>query len=94
MFPRVFMILTATIGSSMTGCNLYSTPYTQVTNVPTDKQSEYQVITMDRNIGYLIDPRTESCLLVYANVGSTRVDCQKLKKNVPEAAPFIPWDSK
>ncbi|MBN1209016.1 MAG: hypothetical protein JXB05_29430 [Myxococcaceae bacterium] len=55
-------------------------------------QTPYGVVNMGLNIGYLIDSRTESCLLVYANTAAAQVSCAKLKKNVPEAARYITWD--
>jgi len=55
-------------------------------------QKEFGVIIMGPSIGYLVDPRTESCLLVYGGTAATQVDCSKLKKSVPEAAKYITWD--
>ncbi len=56
-------------------------------------QAPYGVVRMGENIGYLIDVRTESCLLVYASTAAAQVSCAKLKKNVPEAARYITWDT-
>jgi len=55
-------------------------------------QAPYGVIMMGPNIGYLIDARTESCLLVYSNTATAQVSCAKLKKNVSEAARYITWN--
>jgi len=55
-------------------------------------QAPYGVVAMGPNIAYLIDTRTESCLLVYANTAAAQVSCAKLKKNVPEAARYITWN--
>jgi hypothetical protein len=55
-------------------------------------QAPYGVVTMGPNIAYLIDARTESCLLVYANTAAAQVSCAKLKKNVSEAARYITWN--
>jgi hypothetical protein len=57
----------------------------------------YGVVRIDESFSYLIDPRTESCILRfwvgYSESGgsSVLVDCAKLKKNLPEAAKFITW---
>jgi hypothetical protein len=56
-------------------------------------QSPYGVVSLGPNIAYLIDVRTETCLLVYANAGAVQVSCAKLKKNVPEAARYITWNA-
>lgn len=55
-------------------------------------QAPYGVVRMGPNIAYLIDARTESCLLVYANTAAAAVSCAKLKKNVSEAARYITWN--
>lgn len=57
-----------------------------------EHQPPYGVISMGPNIAYLVDVRTESCLLVYANTAAAQVSCAKLKKNVPEAGRYITWD--
>lgn len=46
---------------------------------------------MGPNIAYLLDPRSESCLLVYEQTAATSVDCAKIAQNVPEARAFITW---
>lgn len=55
-------------------------------------QAPYGVITMGPNIAYLIDARTETCMLVYSDIGTALVSCAKLKKNVAEAARYITWN--
>jgi hypothetical protein len=72
-------------------CGTACIPHVSHTSASTSDQVEYGLITMGHNIGYLIDPRTESCVLVYANAAATRVDCAKLKASVPEAAKYITW---
>lgn len=57
-----------------------------------DSQAPYGVVMMGPNIGYLIDARTESCLLVYQNTAAAQVSCAMLKKNVPESARYITWN--
>ncbi|MEN9580887.1 MAG: hypothetical protein RJA70_3896 [Pseudomonadota bacterium] len=46
---------------------------------------------MGLNVAYLLDPRTETCVLVYASTAATSVDCAKLARNVPEAREFLTW---
>ena len=58
-------------------------------------QEAFHVIQLGR-AGYVIDARTETCLLMFGSSNSataTPVSCALLKKNVPEAAPFITWDT-
>jgi hypothetical protein len=57
-----------------------------------DSQAPYGIVMMGANIGYLIDVRTESCVLVYGTTAAAQVSCAMLKKNVPEAARYITWD--
>lgn len=69
-------------------------PHAQVTRVQLGKQTPFHIIQIDSTFLYLIDPRTETCFLVAGNSGAfgmTHVPCDKLKRNVPEAAPFIAW---
>jgi len=57
-------------------------------------QESFHVIQLGR-AGYLIDARTETCLLMLGSSNSTiatPVSCALLKKSVPEAAQFITWD--
>jgi hypothetical protein len=56
-------------------------------------QEAFHVIQLGR-AGYVIDSRTETCLLGLANYNSptaTPVSCELLKRNLPEAARFITW---
>jgi len=50
-------------------------------------------IGLDGFNSYLIDPRTETCLLMIRANGAfaTPVSCALLKRNVPEAAAHITW---
>lgn len=59
-----------------------------------DSQKEFGIIVMGEQIAYLVDPRTESCLLVYgtSSTAAIAVDCAKLKARVPEAAKYVTWD--
>jgi len=74
------------IGLLATGCT-----HTSVEHASLRDQREYGVIQMGPYIGYLVDPRTESCLLVYAQTAAAQVSCEKLAKNVPEARRYITW---
>jgi hypothetical protein len=74
---------------SLVGC---IRPHADLVSANITGQAPYGVVKMGPNIGYLIDPRTESCLLVYANTAAAQVSCAMLKKNVPEAARYITWD--
>jgi hypothetical protein len=50
-------------------------------------------VALEENRSYLIDARTESCILEDLH-WALHVDCAKLKENVPEAAKFITWELK
>lgn len=76
-------------GSTLVGC----APHADWVRANTDKQPPYGVVSVGVNVAYLIDPRTESCALAYSDTGLVLVSCAKLKKNVPEAAHFITWDT-
>lgn len=71
----------------MTGCSHISR-----TTADLGDQKEFGVINMGEKILYIVDPRTESCLLLYVGAAAASVDCQKLKKNVPESAEYISWE--
>jgi hypothetical protein len=49
-------------------------------------------IDVDVTSRYLIDPRSETCTLLVGASVVVPVDCQKLKKNLPEAARYITWE--
>ncbi|MCP3104781.1 hypothetical protein LZ198_38545 [Myxococcus sp. K15C18031901] len=70
-------------------------PHAEVTRVQLDHQTKFHVVQIDTTFNYLIDPRTETCHLVSqggnANFAVSPVPCDKLKRNVPEAARFITW---
>lgn len=75
---------------TMFGCGTtkYSTTWASQTG-------EFGVVYIGDNAGYLIDPRTETCVLFSAvGAASGTVDCAKLKASVPEAAQYITWDAR
>ncbi|WP_037583685.1 hypothetical protein [Stigmatella aurantiaca] len=55
-------------------------------------QAPYGVVQMGPSIVYIVDPRTETCVIVYGDSAAAQVSCAKLKKNVPEAARYVTWD--
>ena len=67
--------------------------------VPKERATPYGLVRLDQSVSYLIDPRTESCILLYQDfsidggdgITATPVDCAKLKKNLPDAGQFIKW---
>lgn len=71
--------------------NLVGCIHTDSVSANLEGQAPYGIVMMGASIGYLIDARTESCLLVYANTAAAQVSCAKLKKTVPEAARYITW---
>lgn len=83
-------------------CALWATgcvrPYVQHTSTNRERQAPFGIIRIDGDFdfSYIIDPRTESCLLRdyggQGNIAMVHVSCAKLKKNVPEAAAFITWE--
>ncbi|WP_226994105.1 hypothetical protein [Myxococcus hansupus] len=79
----------AVLALSLMGC--VSSHFDVVKMSSTEK---FAVINIDGRNAYLIDPRTESCFLMTAGGGNhstVHVPCEKLKRNVPEAATFITW---
>jgi hypothetical protein len=76
-----------------TGCVL---PHVKHTTTNRENQAPFGIIVIDNSYRYIIDPRTESCLLWEyggeGNIAMVHVSCAKLKKNVPEAAAFITWE--
>ncbi|MCP3167787.1 hypothetical protein [Myxococcus qinghaiensis] len=69
-------------------------PHAEITRVQLTKQSPFHIIQIDSRFMYLIDPRTETCFLLAGGseaFGMTHVPCDKLKRNVPEAVPFLAW---
>ncbi len=67
---------------------------TKYTTVEAPQTSEFALVMLGNQAGYLIDPRTETCLLVFNPLRpvGVAVDCAKVKKSVPEAAHYITWD--
>jgi hypothetical protein len=57
------------------------------------RQQPFQLISVGQAGAYLIDPRSESCFFVYQQMMMQKVSCAKLKKNLPEAAKAITWES-
>jgi len=66
--------------------------HVESTSANLERQADFGIVKMGQGIAYVMDPRTESCLLIYIQAAATRVDCRKLKKNVPEAAKYITWE--
>ncbi|GHG79342.1 hypothetical protein GCM10012319_31120 [Comamonas sp. KCTC 72670] len=86
---RQSLLLHAVLAFSLVGC--VSSRFDVVKMASTEK---FAVINIDGRNAYLIDPRTESCFLMTAsfdNHSTVHVPCDKLKRNVPEAATFITW---
>ncbi len=81
---------------SVVGC-LQATKYSYANASQT---SEFALVSIGDHAGYLIDPRTETCLVWNAVPrsppvsASGTVDCAKLKASVPEAARYITWDAR
>jgi len=74
-------------------------PPTKYSSAVAPQTSEFAVVMIGDMAGYVIDPRTQTCL-VWSELNrsppvsaSGTVDCAKLKASVPEAAPYITWDS-
>ncbi len=66
------------------------------TQVKADDTKEFGVVMLGAAWGYIIDPRTETCLLAHEGVDTAYavpVSCAKLKASVPAAARFITWDA-
>lgn len=80
-----FLALSALL--SLVGC-----VHTDQVSANLQGQTPFGIIHMGNGIGYIVDVRTETCMLVYGNTGAALVSCAKLKKNVPEAAKYITWD--
>lgn len=79
------------LGASLVAC---ATP--RYTQVDSDDTKEFGVVKLGSAIGYIIDPRTETCVLAYDGLESAwavPVPCARLKANVPAAARFITWEA-
>lgn len=81
---------------SVVGCQT-----TRYSFASASQTSEFVLIRIGDSAGYLIDPRTETCLVWSAQTlasngiyASGTVDCAKLKTSVPEAAQYITWDTR
>ena len=72
---------------SLVGC-----VHTDSVSANLEGQAPYGIVTMGPYISYVIDARTETCLLVYGTASAVTVSCAMLKKNVPEAVRYITWD--
>lgn len=78
------------LGLTLTACSV-----PRYTIVPSDDRAELGVVDLGGELSYVIDPRTEACLLVNGardHVFAVHVSCAKLKANVPAAARFITWE--
>ena len=60
------------------------------TSAPIPDGMKIQVVELESGVVYIVDPRIESCFLRYFS-SMERIDCQKLRENVPSAARFITW---
>ncbi|HYO69456.1 MAG TPA: hypothetical protein VEU33_25600 [Archangium sp.] len=82
-----------------TGCTLSEVQptETQATSTNPQRTEPFRLVDIDVWNQYVIDPRTESCFLHtrsgHFNFTMVHVSCAKLKKNVPEAAAFITWET-
>ena len=77
-----------------TGC----LPPTKYSAAVASQTSEFAMVRIGDTAGYVIDPRTQTCLMWTLRFGhegtaSGTVDCAKLKASVPEAAQYITWDA-
>ncbi|WP_426755578.1 hypothetical protein [Myxococcus sp. Y35] len=84
LLPNAVLLL------SLVGCGVPA--HVDYVKLPTE--GKFAVIAIDNRNGYLIDPRTESCFLLTSSMDNhaiVHVPCDKLKRNVPEAATFITW---
>jgi hypothetical protein len=88
---RMCFLLAAAL--ALTGC----VSHRQTTHAQLQDQRRFLRVAIDSVYDYLIDPRTESCFLreqgAAHNFALVPVPCDKLKRNVPEAAPHITWDA-
>lgn len=78
----------ALLAAAWAGCT-----HLDVSAASLGSQKEFGVIQMGSGIFYLVDPRTETCLLVYVTTAAVPVSCAKLKRSVPEAARYITWSA-
>ena len=85
-------LVAVVIGLAVAGCG-HAARYKLVES---DDKAEFGVVHLGGGASYVIDPRTETCLLVGGSMDGTfavPVPCAKLKANVPAAARFITWDA-
>lgn len=82
---KQLVVVVAVAGLLGLGCN--PAPHTRTKS---SNRRDFGIIEMGGQIAYLIDPRTETCALVWGESAVT-VDCHKLARAVPEAAPFVTW---
>jgi hypothetical protein len=74
--------------------SLFACAHAERIEVDLSGQTPFTVVDIDDVNAYFIDPRTESCFLrLGRGTGSNlaAVPCDKLKRNVPEAARHITW---
>jgi hypothetical protein len=78
------------LGAALTACA------PRYTAVQADDTKEFGLVQLGGAMAYVIDPRTETCVLGSYGPGTAwavTVSCAKLKANVPAAARFITWDA-
>jgi hypothetical protein len=61
-------------------------------SVNVERQAPFGIVRLDDFFSYVIDPRTESCFISTPHF-LVAVPCAPLKRNLPEAAKYITWDS-
>lgn len=86
----VIVMLLGVVGG--TGC----AGYQQQTLDMFEGDKQYQIIRSGPDTAYVIDPVSESCMLIISDIireayAAGAVDCQKLKANFPKAAEHITW---
>src|SRR3954464_5525714 len=95
LLPLLRFVRAATVAvlAASTAC---AAGHADLTQANLRDQELFHVIEVGQGGYYVIDARTESCLLVIGNVKmavAAPVSCALLKKNLPEAARFITWDT-
>jgi hypothetical protein len=71
---------------ALTGC----TAQYNYARASTKTRGRLAVVSLSDGTKYLIDPRSETCFLVYFGA-PVLIPCDPLKRNVPEAAEHIRW---
>ena len=91
---RPFLFFAIAMGLTTAGCE--SQRHTRTVNAALPAKSTFVFFQLEGGNGYLIDPRTETCFLRQESSADydfalVPVPCDKLKRNVPEAAAHIRW---